>query len=57
MPKGEPCECQFCREWRHKNLPFGSMYHSNLTQASVDALAKQNEPKGNRKARRDKRGG
>lgn len=56
MPKNDPCECQTCQEWRKENLPFGSIYHSNLTTQSREALLKKNEPKGKRAARRKARG-
>ena len=49
------CECDICKRWRAENLPLGSMYFTNLTTESVDALAKQNAPRGARKARKENR--
>lgn len=55
MPKGFECDCGICLKWRMNNLPHGSMFHSNLTQASMDALAKQNAPKGANALKRENR--
>ena len=46
------CRCLECVEWRKNNLYHGSLYAGNLTQESIDALEKQNAPRGARAARR-----
>lgn len=55
MPSGFECVCANCLRWRSSNLTHGSMFHSNLTQESVDALARQNAPKGANAAKRENR--
>lgn len=49
------CHCDNCKRWRNDNLPFGSEHFTNLTTDVVEALRKQNEPRGARKARRENR--
>ena len=55
MPKGMECTCGHCLKWRAENLTHGSMFHSNLTQEVVDALARQNAPKGANALKRENR--
>lgn len=55
MPKGEECQCDICKRWRGSNLPFGSLFFTNLTTEVIENLAKQNAPRGARAARRANR--